>query len=148
MTVLPTPPSDSDRHSLTLAFLEHIDVIASDHVAPAVGEPTGPGLQTQQHFLSALLTLCEQNDWPLDQVFDKATKSPARIFNVDEPDGFLLVDPTDNREVQTWPRQARQNTTFELETQKWRLALALKSDSMSRMMSVALVVLEPDQCVL
>ena len=112
LSVLPTPPSDRDRHSLTDAFLEQVDVIASDHVAPQIGDPTGPGLQTQQHFLSALLTLCEQNDWPLDRVFDKATKTPARIFDVETPDGFVLVEPNEIRPVEAWPRQGADRAPF------------------------------------
>lgn len=119
LTVLPTPPAEEARKSLVDAFLDEVDVVASDHVAPQIGAPTGPGLQTQQHFLPALLTLCEQNDWPLDQVLTKATDAPSEVFGASGNAAFAVVDPNYREQVTRWPRQGDDRAPYE--------GLALKS---------------------
>jgi len=104
LAVLPIPPADEDRESL-LAALTKVDLIASDHVSPPIDDPTGPGLQTQQHFTSALLTLAERTGIPLGDLWGKVTTGPAQVFCVRPATGFLVVDPTSRETVRRWPRQ-------------------------------------------
>jgi hypothetical protein len=113
LTVLPPPPPEDHAASLAKVFLDEIDIIVTDHNAPPVrGNPTGPGLQTQQTFLQTLLTLAETHGWPLDRVLAKATTAPAKLFGTVTPTGFLLVDP--NAEPSAlWPGQAPDRAPFE-----------------------------------
>jgi dihydroorotase-like cyclic amidohydrolase len=126
LTVLPPPTSPEQKRSLAEVFLDQVDFIASDHVGPPfMGPPTSPGLQTQQQFLSALLTLSEQNGWPLARLLPKATTAAAAVFGVAPPNGFILVDPTHAEAVSRWPGQAPDRAPFEGLTLKGRvLALA------------------------
>jgi hypothetical protein len=122
LTVLPPlSPSEAGR-SLARVFLDEIDMIASDHNAPFyLGPPVTPGLQTQQQFLSALLTLCETFGWPLSAMLEKATRAPAAIFGTAEPDEILLVAPDHGEAVTNWPGQTPDRGPFEGMTLKGRV---------------------------
>ncbi len=113
LTVLPPPPPEDQAASLATIFLDDIDIIVTDHNAPPPsGVPTGPGLQTQQHFLQTLLTLADSQDWPLDRVLAKATSAPAAVFGTAAPEGFLLVDPCSSP-AELWPGQAPDRAPWE-----------------------------------
>jgi hypothetical protein len=111
LAVLPAPPADDDRESL-LAAVAKIDLIASDHVSPPLGEPTGPGLQTQQHFAPALLTLAQRTGIPLGRLWEKVTAGPARVFGVRPAPGFVVVDPAARETVRRWPRQREDRAPY------------------------------------
>ncbi len=104
LAVLPTPPNDEDRLSLVSVF-DGITVVASDHVSPPIGAPTGPGLQTQQHFTSALLTCVDQFGFDLAQTWQKVTSAPVDVFELSVKPGAILVDPELQAPVELWPRQ-------------------------------------------
>ena len=104
LAVLPTPPDPEDRAGL-VSMLADIDVLGSDHVSPPVGPPTGPGLQTQQHFVPALLTVAEEHGIELADLWPKVTSGPAAVFGVSPMPGFVVVDPTIRTAVGRWPRQ-------------------------------------------
>ena len=122
LTVLPPlSPADAGR-SLASVFLDEIDMIASDHNAPYyLGPPVTPGLQTQQQFLPALLTLCETFGWPLSAILEKATRAPAAIFGTEAPDEILLVAPDHSEVVANWPGQTPDRAPFEGMTLKGRV---------------------------
>lgn len=111
LAVLPTPPADEDREGL-LAVLAKVDLIGSDHVSPPIGEPTGPGLQTQQHFAPALLTLAERTGIPLGDLWAKVTTDSARVFGIRPAPGFLVIDPTSRETVRRWPRQREDRAPY------------------------------------
>ncbi|MDD3446727.1 MAG: hypothetical protein PHS60_15070 [Zavarzinia sp.] len=116
LTVLPPPVGDDPRQSLVEACMAGIDLIASDHGAPGLRRPPGkdsPGLQVQQHFLSAILTLAELYSWDLGALLAKVTSAPARVFGVEAPQGFTLVDPTWREPVTLWPDQGSDRAPFE-----------------------------------
>ncbi len=114
LTVLPPLSPIEAGRSLADIFLDEIDMIASDHNAPFyLGPPVTPGLQTQQQFLSALLTLCEIFGWPLSAMLDKATQAPAAIFGTSPPDEILLVAPDHEEVVGNWPGQTPDRAPFE-----------------------------------
>jgi hypothetical protein len=106
LSVLPKPPADADRESLARRIVTDVDVIASDHVSPALGPQTGPGLQTQQHFISALLTACALYGWEIADIWPKVTTAPAEVFGIQPADGFVVVDPEAAITANRWPRQA------------------------------------------
>lgn len=113
LNVLPPLPPQSVSRTLADVFLEQIDMIVTDHNAPPVSGPAGPGLQSQQQFLATLLTLAERFDWNLAELLDKAIAAPAAIFGMPAPDQFLLVDPTHTETVKNWPGQDPQRAPFE-----------------------------------
>lgn len=116
LTVLPPPVSDALRLSLASVCMADIDLIASDHGAPGLRRPPGkdsPGLQVQQHFLPALLTLAETEGWDLAALLAKVTTAPAAVFGVEAPRGFTLVDPTWREPVTLWPDQGSDRAPFE-----------------------------------
>jgi dihydroorotase-like cyclic amidohydrolase len=122
LTVLPPLSPPEAGQSLAGVFLEQVDMIASDHNAPYyLGPPVTPGLQTQQQFLPALLTLCETFDWPLPATLDKATRAPAAIFGTAEPDEVMLVAPDHSEAVTNWPGQTPDRAPFEGMTLKGRV---------------------------
>ncbi|WP_397473800.1 hypothetical protein [Pusillimonas sp.] len=132
LTVLPSPPSEQARLSLVSAFPDRVDVIASDHVSPHyAGPPISPGLQTQQHFLPALLTLCEQHGWDLESIWQKATTAPAHIFGMPAPQDLLLVDPTHEEQVRAWPWQTPDRAPFEGLTLKGHVLAVLRADQVT-----------------
>lgn len=122
LTVLPPLSPAEAGYSLANILLQDVDLIASDHNAPYyLGAPVTPGLQTQQHFLSTLLTLCKKFDWPLSTVLEKASRSPATIFGTPEPDEILLVAPDHHEVVENWPGQTSDRAPFEGMTLKGRV---------------------------
>jgi dihydroorotase-like cyclic amidohydrolase len=129
LTVLPPLSPAEAGHSLARVFLDEIDLIASDHNAPFyLGPPVTPGLQTQQQFLPALLTLCERFGWPLADTLQKATRAPAKIFGTSEPDEILLVAPNHEEVVSNWPGQAPDRAPFEGMTLKGRVLVMAGRD--------------------
>ena len=106
LTVWPPVPGGDARRSLVDGARDEIDMIASDHnPLPFSGPVTGPGLQSQQQMLSALLHLVDHNGWTLPDLLSLARDAPARIFGTPAPDGFLLVDPEAEAIVAPWPGQ-------------------------------------------
>ncbi|MCU1453683.1 MAG: hypothetical protein JWN46_1829 [Acidimicrobiales bacterium] len=101
--VLPPVPDDDVRQGLLDRFLDEIDLVVTDHNGPPLEDPTGPGLQVAQDFLSTLLTASDRYGWPLDQVWAKATSAPAARFGVELGETFVVVDPAARREVGLWP---------------------------------------------
>jgi len=112
LNVLPKPPADADRETLVRELVAGVDVIASDHVSLPLGPPTSPGLQTQQHFLPALLTVCSHYGLDIADVWPKATSGPARVFGVKPEEGFVVVDPGPVPPVGQWPRQAEDRAPY------------------------------------
>ncbi len=113
LTVLPPLLDNARAAEMAAVFLDGIDMVASDHVGPHYqGAPISPGLQTQQHFLPALLTLAEQHGWPLDAVLSKAREAAAAVFGVSAPQGWLLVDPEHREPVQPWLQQGPERAPF------------------------------------
>lgn len=112
LSVLPKPPADADRESLVRELVRGVDVIASDHVSLPLGPPTSPGLQTQQHFLAALLTVCTHYGLDIADLWPKATSAPARVFGVQPEEGFVVVDPGPAPPVEPWPRQAEDRAPY------------------------------------
>lgn len=112
LVVLPTPPDAADRASLASVFVSEVDVIASDHVSPAPYPPAGPGLQTQQHFLHALVAAAAHYDWELSAVLAKATTAPAEVFRRPHLDGFVVFDPTVDDPTATFPKQSPERAPY------------------------------------
>ena len=112
LTVLPAVQDDESRESLTKVFLEELDVLVSDHNAVPIDEPFGPGLQTEQHLLQTVLTLCADNDWPLASALEKVTSGPARVFRNAHREGFVVVDPAYDEPVALWPGQTEDRAPF------------------------------------
>ena len=91
MVVRPTISDDLTREAC-LARFDEIDLIATDHVAR--GATTGPGLQSQHHFLPALLDLARRLGCPPDDVIPKASSRPSTLFGHDANDwAVALVAP-------------------------------------------------------
>jgi len=101
--VLPPVPGDDVRRPFSELFLDEIDLLVTDHNAPPLGAQPGPGLQVQQWFLSAVLSICDLYGWPLEQVWRKATAAPAAHFGVSLGESFVIVDPTFEQAVGLWP---------------------------------------------
>lgn len=111
--VLPPVPGGSARDSLKEIVAEDVDVIASDHNAPVLGN-TGPGLEIQQHLLPALLTLAEQGVLDLPTALAKATTAAATVF---APAATLsaasvIVDPRPTGPATLWPGQEARRAAF------------------------------------
>lgn len=104
LTVMPQPPDDDDRRTLA-EVLERVNLFASDHVSPPVGAPPGPGLQTQQHFVPALLTMVDGLGLDMRRTWHQVTTAPRQIFGLNGAGGFLVVDPSPQPPVELWPRQ-------------------------------------------
>jgi dihydroorotase-like cyclic amidohydrolase len=103
--VLPPIADEDVRRGLADEFLDRIDLVVSDHNAPPLGDPTGPGLQVQQDFAASLITASDVNGWPLDQVWAKASTGPAALYNTELGETFVIIDPGVDRVVNLWPRQ-------------------------------------------
>ncbi|MDY7105612.1 MAG: hypothetical protein S0880_30890 [Actinomycetota bacterium] len=111
--VLPPVADAATRDAFLPLVMDEIDLIVTDHNAPPMTAPTGPGLQVQQHFLPALLTAARQNDWPLADVLAKATTAPAAHFGVELGEPFAIVDPTATEPVGLWaPRQTADRAPY------------------------------------
>jgi hypothetical protein len=129
--VLPPLPPEAVSRTLAEVFLEQVDMIVTDHNAPPASGPAGPGLQSQQHFLSTLLTLSENFAWPLQDVWHKATTVPETIFGVAAPQAQLLVDPTVYETVTNWPGQTPDRAPFENLRLKGRVMAILSADDVA-----------------
>ena len=110
--VLPPVSDEAVRRALADVFLEEIDLVVSDHNAPPLGDPTGPGLQVQQDFAASLITASDTNGWPLDSVWAKASTAPAGLYNTELGDTFLIIDPGVDRVVDLWPRQTSDRAPY------------------------------------
>ncbi|MDR5822246.1 hypothetical protein [Caballeronia sp. LZ043] len=93
LSVRPPVSDDTTRNAL-LARFDEIDLIATDHVAH--GSTTGPGLQSQHHFLPALLTLAESLGVPAQAVLGRASSRPAMLFGQDPTDWAVALVSTDS----------------------------------------------------
>ena len=69
-------------------------------------------MQTEQHLLQTVLTLCADNDWPLASAFEKVTSGPARVFRNAHREGFVVVDPAYDEPVALWPGQTEDRAPF------------------------------------
>jgi dihydroorotase-like cyclic amidohydrolase len=111
--VLPPVESAEDRASLLTVVGDGIDLIASDHNAPVAGS-TGPGLESAQHLLPALLTLAGTGVLDLATAIAKASSSAAAVFRPAPalPDTQLLVDPSSPGPAGLWPGQEARRAPF------------------------------------
>jgi hypothetical protein len=100
--VRPPIADEATRHALLERFAE-IDLIATDHVAR--GATTGPGLQSQHHFLPALLTLADELAVPPHIVLGRASSRPAMLFGQDPSDWAVAL-------VSREPAQPNASTTM------------------------------------
>jgi hypothetical protein len=112
LTVLPTPPDDAERDSLAAVFLDRVAMLGSDHNAVPPKDPTGPGLQGQQHLLQATLALSRHYGWNLKDVWAKVTSGPSAVFGVPHEQSFVIVDPGYTEMVAPWPLQAADRAPF------------------------------------
>lgn len=103
--VLPPVPDDDVRLSLADVFLDEIDLLVSDHNAPPMGAPDGPGLQVAHSFLPSILTIVDTYGWPLEAVWAKATTAPAARYGVELDEALLIVDPSYEEVGGLLPRQ-------------------------------------------
>ncbi len=110
--VLPPVQDDDVRLSLADVFLEDIDLLVSDHNAPPMGDPDGPGLQVAHSFLSSILTAVDTYGWPLEPVWAKATTAPAKRYGVDLDDALLVVDPAYEEVGGLLPRQTADRAPY------------------------------------
>ena len=127
LTVWPPVPGGDAYATLRAAALAHVDIIASDHnPLPFAGAPTGPGLQSQQQMLSALLHLVDHAGWSLADIVRLARDNPARVFGVPAPEGLLIVDPKAAATVFPWPGQPGDRAPYAGMTLRGRvLAIAI-----------------------
>lgn len=109
--VLPPVPGGAARESLR-RMVSSIDLIASDHNAPVRGN-SGPGLESEQHLLPALLSLVAQGVLDLPTALAKAGSDAAAVFRPapEIPSALTVVDPTPGP-VQLWPGQEPQRAPF------------------------------------
>lgn len=105
LTVLPRPPGNPQRSSLAAIVMEEVDILGSDHVSPAPSPPGGPGLQTQHHFLQALLAATRLYDWGLRDVLSKVADPAAKVMGTALDNSFLVVDPVAPQTVDRFPQQ-------------------------------------------
>ncbi|CAN5464207.1 hypothetical protein BH10ACT3_BH10ACT3_09530 [soil metagenome] len=127
--VLPPVAGADERDPFVQLFMDEIDYVVTDNNAPPIQDPTGPGLQVQQHFLSSLLTAADLYEWPLADVLAMATTAPAARFGVELEDSFAIVDPTVEHVVGLWePRQTRDRAPYAGMTLKGRV-LAVGNDA-------------------
>ena len=111
--VLPPVPGSDVRDEFLPRVLDEIDLIVTDHNAPPLGEQPGPGLAVLQDFVASLITAAEINDWPLADVWAKATTEPAERYGVELDDSVIVVDPDFRRTVALWPpRQSAERAPY------------------------------------
>jgi hypothetical protein len=127
LTVMPTPPEEPDRRSLAEA-VGQVHLLASDHVSPPLGAPTGPGLQTQQHFVPALLTMADRLGLDLDRLWRQVTSAPASVFGLDTTPGSIVVDPAEQPAVGLWPRQRDDRAPYLGSTLRGRVLAVTRGD--------------------
>lgn len=111
--VLPPVAGEAERTSLRGILAEKIDLIASDHNAPIAGS-TGPGLESEQHLLPALLTLVAQGVLDLPTALAKAGSGAEAVFQPAPaiPESLLLVDPRRTGPTTLWPGQEARRAPF------------------------------------
>ncbi|WP_141564330.1 amidohydrolase family protein [Mycolicibacterium palauense] len=111
--VLPPVPGEPARSSLRGVLAEHVDLIASDHNAPILGN-TGPGLEIEQHLLPALLALVEQDVMALSTALEKSTTGAEAVFRPSAAlsRARLIVDPGPTGPVGLWPGQESRRAAF------------------------------------
>jgi hypothetical protein len=111
--VLPPVEGPQERASLRAIVAERIELIASDHNAPVAGN-TGPGLESEQHLLPALLTLVNQGVFDLPTALAKAGSAAAAVFRPAPvlPQTRLLVDPRTTGPAGLWPGQEPRRAPF------------------------------------
>jgi hypothetical protein len=111
--VLPPVPGGAARESLLEIVATEVDLIASDHNAPVLGNK-GPGLEIEQHLLPALLTLVDQGVLDLATVMAKVTTGAAGVFQpaCGLTESRILVDPTATATVDLWPGQEARRAAF------------------------------------
>jgi hypothetical protein len=131
LNVLPPLPPQSVSRTLADVFLSEVDMIVTDHNAPPASGLAGPGVQSQQQFLSTLLTLAEHFNWNLAHVLQKAIAAPAAIFGIPAPEEFLLVDPTQYETVKNWPGQSPERAPFETLVLKGRVLAMLSAKTVA-----------------
>ncbi|MET0699388.1 MAG: hypothetical protein ABWY93_06955 [Mycobacterium sp.] len=109
--VLPPVPGGAARESLR-GVVSAIDLIASDHNAPVRGN-TGPGLESEQHLLSALLTLVGEGVLDLPTALAKSGPAAAAVFRpvTEIPQALVVVDPASGP-VQLWPGQEARRAPY------------------------------------
>ena len=112
--VLPPVADAETRNAFLPLVMDEIDLFVTDHNAPPFTTQEGPGLQVQQEFLPALLTLSELQGWSLRDVLHKATTAPAQLFGIPHNAGdFTIVDPTARHTSGLWqPRQTADRAPF------------------------------------
>ncbi len=111
--VLPPVGGDDQREAFAPLVPDHISYLVTDHNAPPLEAPTGPGLQVIQHFAPAVLTIAELYGWPLPDVWEMVTTAPARRFGVELADSFVIVDPAHRQTVGLWePRQTADRAPY------------------------------------
>jgi dihydroorotase len=91
----PAVKTVADREAIRRAVIDgRIDVVATDHAPHTREEKTQPylkcpsGAPLVQHSLIAMLELVHQGVFTLEQVVEKMSHAPARLFNVKER-GFV-----------------------------------------------------------
>ncbi len=109
--VLPPVPGARERESLR-GIVEQVGLIASDHNAPVPGN-TGPGLDSEQYLLPALLSLVADGVLDLPTALNKAGAAAAQVFAPipEIPSAIAVVDPTPGP-VQLWPGQESRRAPF------------------------------------
>jgi dihydroorotase-like cyclic amidohydrolase len=111
--VLPPVPAEAERVAFVDVAGAGVDILVSDHNAPVPGQ-TGPGLENQQWFAPALLTLTRETPLELAAVIDKVTAAPAKVFGT-QPDldgAWIVVDPNATVPGSSWPGQAPDRTPY------------------------------------
>jgi hypothetical protein len=126
--VLPPVAEDDVRLSLAEVFIDEIDLLVSDHNAPPLGHPDGPGLQVAHSFLSSILTIVGTYGWPLDAVWAKATTAPAARYGVELDDALLVVDPSYEEVGGLLPRQTSDRAPYLGLPLKGRVVAASSAD--------------------
>jgi hypothetical protein len=111
--VLPPVPGGEAREGLRAIVADRVDLIASDHNAPVVGN-TGPGLDLEQFLLPALLRLVEDGVLDLATAVAKATVDAAAVFKpaAEVPESRVIVDPSTAGPVGLWPGQESRRAAY------------------------------------
>ncbi|BBG05439.1 MULTISPECIES: hypothetical protein [Pseudonocardia] len=111
--VLPPVPGGADRDGLREVVTDRVDLIASDHNAPVHGND-GPGLDSEQFLLPALLQLVADGVLDLPAALAKATTAAAAVFRpaAGLPDSRIVVDPAGTGPAGLWPGQESRRAAF------------------------------------
>ena len=111
--VLPPVPGGADRDGLRGIVAEQVDLIASDHNAPVHGND-GPGLDSEQSLLPALLHLVAGGVLDLPTALAKVTTAAAAVFRpaAGLPAARIVVDPAGTGPAGLWPGQESRRAAF------------------------------------